>query len=220
MDDDARLQRLLKRENFDVSLASNGEEAIHRASLNQPDAVVLDLSMPVMGGFETIERLREWYSAPIIILSMTEDEREKVRVLDLGADDYVTKPYDPSELAARIRSALRRHRRVFDPARRTGGVVHTAGIEVDLAGFQVRKAGEPVNMTATEYELLSVLANNLGKVMSHKELLQAVWGHDHAGETEYLRTFVKQLRRKLEDEPGRPRIIRTEPGIGYRLREL
>ncbi len=221
VDDDPKLRRLVERqlsaEGFDVLLASNGEEALYQASLSRPSLIVLDISMPVMDGFEALERLREFFTDPVIILSATDQEREKVRALDLGADDYLTKPFGGAELSARIRAALRRADRLSGNGSSQEPVVTTGFVEIDLSARIVKKRGEEVRLTRTEYDLLRTLATNAGKVLTHRELLQAVWGPEYGDETEYLRTFLKQLRRKLEEDPSRPRYIITEPGIGYRL---
>lgn len=221
VDDDPKLRRLVERqlttEGFDVLLASNGEEALYQASLSRPSLIVLDIAMPVMDGFEALERLREFFTDPVIILSATDQEREKVRALDLGADDYLTKPFGGAELSARIRAALRRADRLSGNGSSQEPVVTTGFVEIDLSARIVKKRGEEVRLTRTEYDLLRTLATNAGKVLTHRELLQAVWGPEYGDETEYLRTFVKQLRRKLEEDPSRPRYIITEPGIGYRL---
>ncbi|MDA1258045.1 MAG: response regulator transcription factor [Chloroflexi bacterium] len=221
VDDDPKLRRLVERqlnaEGFDVLLASNGEEALYQASLGRPNLIVLDIAMPVMDGFEALERLREFFTDPVIILSATDQEREKVRALDLGADDYLTKPFGGAELSARIRAALRRADRLSGNGSSQEPVVTTGYVEVDLSARIVKRRGEEVRLTRTEYDLLRTLATNAGKVLTHRELLQAVWGPEYGDETEYLRTFVKQLRRKLEEDPSRPRYIITEPGIGYRL---
>ena len=221
VDDNPKLRRLVERqlsaEGFDVLLASNGEEALYQASLSRPSLIVLDIAMPVMDGFEALERLREFFTDPVIILSATDQEREKVRALDLGADDYLTKPFGGAELSARIRAALRRADRLSGNGSSQEPVVTTGFVEVDLSARIVKKRGDEVRLTRTEYDLLRTLATNAGKVLTHRELLQAVWGPEYGDETEYLRTFVKQLRRKLEEDPSRPRYIITEPGIGYRL---
>ena len=221
VDDDPKIRRLLAKHmalsDFDVLLASHGAEALYQASLHQPKLIILDLSMPVMGGIEALERLREWYTDPIIILSATDQEREKIKALDLGADDYVTKPFSPTELTARVRSSLRRVARLALGDRVDSPMVSVGDIEVDLAAHIVRKAGEEVHLTRTEYDLLQALAINVDKVLTHRQLLQTVWGPEYGQETEYLRTFVKQLRRKLESDPSRPTHILTEPGVGYRL---
>ena len=221
VDDDPKIRRLLARhmatEGFEVLLAAHGEEALYQASLHQPSLIILDLAMPVMGGLEALERLREWYTEPIIILSATDQEREKVQALDLGADDYVTKPFSPTELAARIRASIRRAERLAGGDRVDTPVVAAGDIEIDLAARVVRKESKEVHLTRTEYDLIQVLASNADKVLTHRQLLQAVWGPEYGQETEYLRTFIKQLRRKLETDPSRPRHIYTEPGVGYRL---
>ena len=221
VDDDPKIRRLvaahMKAAGFEIYLAANGQEAIDQASLHQPDAIILDISMPGMNGLEALTRLREWYTEPILILSATDQEREKVRALDLGADDYVTKPFGTDELAARVRAALRRAERFSAAADPTASVVDTTHFQIDLAARIVRRDGEEVRLTRTEYDLLRTLAVDAGKVLTHRQLLQAVWGPEYGEETEYLRTFVKQLRRKLEPDPSRPRHILTEPGVGYRL---
>jgi two-component system KDP operon response regulator KdpE len=221
VDDDPKIRRLvathLGQAGFEVYLAANGEEAIYQASLNQPDIVVLDLAMPGIDGFETLARLREWYTDPVIILSATDQEQEKVRALDIGADDYITKPFGTEELAARIRAAIRRAERLSGSTDTQDPVVNAGSFEIDLSARLVYRDGEEVRLTRTEYDLLRSLAVNAGKVMTHRQLLQAVWGPEYGEETEYLRTFVKQLRRKLEEDPSRPKQILTEPGVGYRL---
>jgi two-component system KDP operon response regulator KdpE len=221
VDDDPKIRRLvaanLKQAGFEIYLAANGQEAIDLASLHQPEAITLDLSMPGMTGIETLQRLREWYTDPIIIVSATDQEREKVRALDLGADDYVTKPFGTDELAARIRAAIRRVERLAHTADTSTSVVDAHDFEIDLAARIVRRNGDEVRLTRTEYDLLRALAVDVGKVLTHRHLLQAVWGPEYGDETEYLRTFVKQLRRKLEPDPSRPKHVLTEPGVGYRL---
>ena len=221
VDDDPKVRRLLAthltRLGFEIYLAAHGEEALYQASLNQPDVIVLDLSMPGMDGFAALPRLREWYTDPIIILSATDQEHEKVRALDLGADDYMTKPFGPDELAARIRAAIRRAERLSTAAEQSEPVVRAGEFEVDLAARIVRRNGEEVRLTRTEYDLLRALAVNANKVMTHRQVLQSVWGPEYGDEAEYLRTFVKQLRRKLEKDASRPTVILTEPGVGYRL---
>lgn len=219
--DDPKIRRLvathLGQSGFEVFLAANGEEAIYQASLHQPDVVVLDLAMPGIDGFETLTRLREWYTDPVIILSATDQEQEKVRALDIGADDYITKPFGTEDLAARIRAAIRRAERLAGAADTTDPIVQAGTFEIDLSARLVYRDSEEVRLTRTEYDLLRSLAVNAGKVMTHRQLLQSVWGPEYGEETEYLRTFVKQLRRKLEEDPSRPKQILTKPGVGYRL---
>jgi two-component system KDP operon response regulator KdpE len=221
VDDDPKILRLIANQlggvGFKVLLALNGNEAIHQASLHHPQAIVLDLIMPQMDGFETLTRVREWYTDPVIILSATDQEEEKIRALDLGADDYVTKPFGPGELAARIRAAVRRVDRLGDTTDVKEPKINAGTFEIDLAARVVYKNDQEIRLTRTEYDLLRVLVINAGKVMTHQQLLQAVWGPDYGEEIEYLRTFVKQIRRKLENDPTRPKQILTEPGVGYRL---
>ncbi len=221
IDDDPKILRLIANHlggiGFKVLLASNGNEAIYQASLQHPQVIVLDLIMPQMDGFETLTRLREWYTDPVIILSATDQEEEKITALDLGADDYVTKPFGSGELAARIRAAVRRVDRLGDTRDAKEPKIDAGTFEIDLAARVVYKNDQEIRLTRTEYDLLRVLAVNAGKVMTHRQLLQAVWGPDYGEETEYLRTFVKQIRRKLEKDPTRPKNILTEPGVGYRL---
>ena len=221
VDDDPKILRLIANHlggvGFKVLLALNGNEAIHQASLHHPQAIVLDLIMPQLDGFETLTRVREWYTDPVIILSATDQEEEKIRALDLGADDYVTKPFGPGELAARIRAAVRRVDRLGNTTDVKEPKINAGTFEIDLAARVVYKNDQEIRLTRTEYDLLRVLAVNAGKVMTHRQLLQAVWGPDYGEETEYLRTFVKQIRRKLEKDPTRPKNILTEPGVGYRL---
>ena len=221
VDDDPKILRLIANHlggvGFKVLLALNGNEAIHQASLHHPQAIVLDLIMPQLDGFETLTRVREWYTDPVIILSATDQEEEKIRALDLGADDYVTKPFGPGELAARIRAAVRRVDRLGNTTDVKEPTINAGTFEIDLAARVVYKNDQEIRLTRTEYDLLRVLAVNAGKVMTHRQLLQAVWGPDYGEETEYLRTFVKQIRRKLEKDPTRPKNILTEPGVGYRL---
>ncbi len=221
VDDDPKIRRLvaahMSQHGFKVELAATGEEALDKAPLHQPAAIVLDISMPGIGGFAALERLREWYTNPVLILSATDQEREKVRALDLGADDYVTKPFGTEELAARLRAAIRRAERFSSSEIHANPMVDAGDFKIDLASRLVFKNEDEVRLTRTEFDLLRAMAVDAGKVLTHRHLLQAVWGPEYGSETEYLRTFVKQLRRKLEPDPARPRRILTEPGVGYRL---
>ncbi len=178
-----------------------------------PDVIVLDVNMPRMDGLEACHRIREWADMPIIILSVRGDEKDKVRALDEGADDYVTKPFGIEELLARIRVALRRSTGLTIAA-----PVFTAGdLEVDLSKRVVKRRGQIVKLTRTEYGLLAYLVSNSGKVLTHRELLHNVWGPEYGEEREYVRVFIAQLRRKIEDDPSNPRFIVTESRIGYRF---
>lgn len=205
----------LEARGYETHLAQDGVEAIEMAERLLPDVIVLDVSMPRMDGIEACRRIREWADMPIIILSVRGDERDKVKALDQGADDYVTKPFGIEELLARIRVALRRSA----PVNAATPIFTAANLEVDLAKRVVRKQGELVKLTRTEYELLAYLVSNCGKALTHRELLHNVWGPEYGDEREYVRVFVAQLRRKIEDDPSNPRFILTVPGVGYRFVE-
>ncbi len=203
----------LEAQGYEVYLAQDGVEALEMAGRILPDVVVLDVNMPRLDGIQTCRRLREWAEMPIIILSVREGEKDKVKALDEGADDYVTKPFSMEELLARIRVALRRSSGTTVVA-----PVFTAGdLEVDSSRRVVRRRGEKITLTRTEYELLAYLVANRGKVLTHQDLLHNVWGREYGQEREYVRTFIGQLRRKVEDDPANPHLIITEPGIGYRF---
>ena len=221
VDDDPKLSafvaRQLRAEGYNTEMAMDGQEALDKVATRPPDLVLLDLSMPVMDGTEALTHLRTWYGGPIVILSATDEERKKVEALDLGADDYLTKPFGVQELLARVRSALRRADRMAHGTSVEGAVVVAGDIRIDLPRRMVTRSGKEVSLTRTEYELLRYLAANAGKVLTHRELLQEVWGPEYGEETEYLRTFIKQLRRKLEPNPSRPVHLVTQPGLGYRL---
>lgn len=221
IDDDPKMAgfvvRQLRREGYEAEVAMNGQEGLDMTADLQPDLLLLDLSMPVMDGLEALRRLREWYEGPIIILSASHEETKKVEALDLGADDYLTKPFGVQELMARVRSALRRFHQVSNSHSTDEATVVVGDVTIDLAHRTVTKSDNEVSLTRTEYELLRILAVNAGKVLTHRELLHEVWGPEYGEETEYLRTFVKQLRRKLEVNPSRPELLITQPGLGYRL---
>ena len=218
IDDEPQIRRALKtiltEKGFKVSLASRGEEGLALAAANEPDLIILDLGLPDIDGIEVCARLREWTQTPILVLSVREGEREKVAALDKGADDYLTKPFGIEELLARLRVGLRH--RVNAP---TGdGTVVTAGaLVIDLARHAVTREGEPVKLTATEFNLLAYLVANRGRVLTHQSILTHVWGPADADHTEYLRVYMRQLRKKLEPEPENPQHLVTEPGIGYRF---
>jgi len=204
----------LEARDYEVHLAQDGVEAVEMAARLMPDVIVLDVNMPRMDGIEACKRIREWSNVPIIILSVREDEKDKVKALNEGADDYVTKPFGIEELLARIRVALRHVGAVTTvPA-----PIFTAGdLEIDLAKRVVKLRGKAVRLTRTEYELLAYLVSNHGKVLTHKDLLNNVWGPEYGNEAEYVRVFVNQLRHKIEDDPSNPRYILTEPRVGYRF---
>jgi len=217
VDDEPKIRMFIRANlaarGYEVYLAQDGIEAVETAGRVLPDVIVLDVNMPRVDGIEACRRIREWADMPIIILSVRGDEKDKVRALDEGADDYITKPFGIEELLARIRVALRRSTRVA-----TSVPVFTAGdLEVDLSKHAVKRQGRVVKLTRTEYELLAYLVSNCGKVLTHRELLHNVWGSEYGEESEYVRTFITQLRRKIEDDPSNPRFIVTEPRIGYRF---
>jgi two-component system KDP operon response regulator KdpE len=194
--------------------ADTGAEGLTEAAAWQPDIVILDLGLPDMDGLQVLRRLREWSAVPVIVLSARGQEADKVAALDAGADDYVSKPFGPGELLARVRVALRHAASLREDAAPT----FTVGeLHLDLARRQVTVGGKEVHLTPIEYRLLTVLARHAGKVLTHRQLLPEVWGPAHTTEAHYLRVYMAQLRRKLEPEPARPRYLLTEPGVGYRL---
>ncbi|MFD5618452.1 response regulator [Streptomyces yangpuensis] len=220
VDDEPQIVRALvinlKARKYEVDAASDGASALELAAVRHPDVVVLDLGLPDMDGVEVIKGLRGWTRVPILVLSARHSSDEKVEALDAGADDYVTKPFGMDELLARLRAAVRR----AEPAAGSGEdevVVATEGFTVDLAAKKAVREGRDVRLTPTEWHLLEVLVRNGGKLVSQKQLLQEVWGPSYGTETNYLRVYMAQLRRKLEADPSRPRHFITEPGMGYRF---
>jgi two-component system KDP operon response regulator KdpE len=219
IDDEAQILRALRTilttKQFRVTTASRGEEGLALAAAQPPDLIILDLSLPDIDGVEVCARLREWTQIPIIILSVRDGERDKVRALDKGADDYLTKPFGIEELLARIRVALRHSAQSQGT---TGRTLITAGtLSIDLAQHIVTRAGVEVKLTATEFKLLAYLAANAGRVLTHHTILSQVWDPADADHVEYLRVYMRQLRKKLEDDPNQPKYILNEPGIGYRF---
>ena len=217
IDDEDKIRRFLRAglelENFAVQEAATAAAGIRTATLKPVDLVILDLGLPDMDGAEVVERLRAWSSVPIIVLSVRSSEEEKVRLLELGADDYVVKPFGMAELLARARAALRRQSRGA-----TGEPVVRAGpLTVDLARRDVNLDGKQLQLSPKEYRLLQVLAQHAGNVVTHQHLLKEVWGIAHADDAHYLRIFVRKLRAKIEKNPTQPRILTTELGVGYRL---
>jgi two-component system, OmpR family, KDP operon response regulator KdpE len=205
------LQTSLKGAGYEVDVASTAKEALTTAAVRRPDAVILDLVLPDGRGTDVTRELRSWTSVPVIVLSVVDDEEEKVAALDAGADDYVTKPFGLDELLARLRAALRRSDGPGEP------VVEIGGLRIDFEAHEVAVQGERVQLTPQEYALLSLLARNRGKLLTHRTILNEVWGKAYADESHYLHVYVSQLRRKIEPDPARPRYIVTEPGAGYRL---
>jgi two-component system, OmpR family, KDP operon response regulator KdpE len=215
VDDDAQILRALRTglrsHGYEVRTAPNGETALDVLARERLDVVILDLGLPGIDGHEVVRRLRGWSDVPVIVLSVREAHAEKVAVLDAGADDYVTKPFSIDELLARMRAVQRRAAGEEAPP-----LLRFDDLELDLARQAVRMRGELVRLTPTEYRLLEAMATNPGKLLTHGWLLQKVWGPAYATESHYVRVYVQQLRRKLDDDPSRPRFILTEPGLGYR----
>jgi two-component system, OmpR family, KDP operon response regulator KdpE len=208
------LHALLTAHGYAVYEAPSGEDALQVVPAARPDVIILDLGLPKMTGTEVTRCLREWTEIPIIILSVREEEAEKIAALDAGADDYLTKPFGPGELLARLRAALRRASK-----QETNSVFNVGDLMVDLAQRQVRVAGADVQLTPTEYDLLKALVLHAGKVLTHRQIVREVWGGAHYEDALHLlRVNVSNLRRKLEADATRPRFIVTEPGVGYRLR--
>lgn len=216
VDDEKQIRRMLKAAlagyGYDIAEAASGHEGLSQTSIFHPDVVILDLGLPDMDGIEVIERLREWTEVPVIVLSVREHEDDKVRALDAGADDYVTKPFGMGELLARLRAALRRMARSEDEP-----VLALGELSLDLARRSVTVRGEEVKLTPTEYEVLKYLARKAGRVVTHRQLLLEIWGSNYQEHSQYLRVYIGQLRRKIEADPSQPAYIITEPGVGYRL---
>lgn len=208
------LRTILTEKQFKVTTANRGEEGLTLAATQEPDLVILDLGLPDMDGVEVCTRLREWTQCPIIVLSVRDSERDKVAALDKGADDYLTKPFGIEELLARVRVALRHSARVQGTQDK---VVRAGPLTIDLAWHIVKLGEEEIKLTGTEHKLLAYLAANHGRVLTHQSILTNVWGPADANHTEYLRVYMRQLRKKLEADPERPQYILTEPGIGYRF---
>jgi two-component system, OmpR family, KDP operon response regulator KdpE len=217
VDDEPQIVRALKvilrGAGYVTQQAESKREALDAASVRPPDAMVLDLILPDGSGVEVCEEVRRWSALPIIVLSAVGDEREKVRALDAGADDYVTKPFGTDELLARLRAALRRVTDDGEPR------IEIGDLTVDLEAHQVLSNGEVVHLTPIEFDLLRVLTQHRGKLVTHRQLLHEVWGPAYETETHYLRVHVAHIRAKIEPDPSRPRYVITEPGVGYRLRD-
>jgi two-component system, OmpR family, KDP operon response regulator KdpE len=217
VDDEPQIQRFLKPSltaaGYDVISAATGAEAIRLLAVASPDVVVLDLGLPDMDGKEVICKMREWSETPIIVLSARDRELEKIAALDLGANDYVHKPFGIGELLARIRTVLRQRRKSEGET----VVYKSGGLIVDTLAHTISRNGQSVRLTPKEFEVLSMLARNPGRVVTHRQILDAVWGPAHVEDMQYLRVFVGRLRQKIEDDPTEPKIIQTEPGIGYRM---
>ncbi|QHY98664.1 KDP operon transcriptional regulatory protein KdpE [Streptomyces sp. S4.7] len=221
VDDEPQIVRALvinlKARKYEVDAAADGASALELAAARHPDVVVLDLGLPDMDGVEIIKGLRGWTRVPILVLSARQTSDEKVEALDAGADDYVTKPFGMDELLARLRAAVRRAEPVGSGDDGGVAMVETEGFTVDLVAKKVHREGRDVRLTPTEWHLLEVLVRNTGRLVSQKQLLQEVWGPSYGTETNYLRVYMAQLRRKLEADPSHPRHFVTEPGMGYRF---
>jgi two-component system KDP operon response regulator KdpE len=217
VDDEVQIRRFLRSgfelDGYSVAEAENGREAIRAATLRPTDLIILDLALPDLDGSQVLERIRSWSNVPVIILSVKSSEMEKVRLFELGADDYVTKPFGMAELLARSKVVLRRK------ARATTGdsVIRIDSLKIDLAARNVFLGDERLTLTPKEYRLLQILAQYPGNVVTHQELLKEIWGLPHINDTHYLRIVVRKLRQKIEADSNRPRILLTELGVGYRL---
>jgi two-component system KDP operon response regulator KdpE len=210
------VSRNLRARGFEVLEASNGLEAVALWERENPHLLILDVMMPRMDGLEVCRRVREHSAVPIIVLTALDSESDKVSALDLGADDYLTKPFGVEELLARVRAVLRRTQWEAMPPT-VSGTKQFGDLEVDLTGHIVRLRGEEVRLSPIEFALLEQLITNAGKVLTHRILLQRIWGPEYGGEAEYLRVYINRLRHKLEPDPANPRYILTEPGVGYRF---
>jgi len=216
IDDELQIRRLmrvcLESNGYRVIEAATGQDGITQAAQHPPDVVLLDLGLPDMDGVSVLKRLREWTRVPVVVLSVRDREEDKVAALDNGADDYVTKPFGTAELLARLRVAQRH----TSPAAESS-VFRSGELEVDLTARIVKRKGQEVKLTATEYSLLRLFVRHAGKVLTHRQILTEVWGPNAIQQTHYLRVYVAHLREKLESDPSAPKLITTEPGIGYRL---
>jgi len=218
IDDEKQIRRLLEitltANGHKVILSVNGRDGLVDAVTHNPSLILLDLGLPDTDGQEILKKLREWYQKPVIILSVRDSEEEIIRALDNGANDYITKPFRTGELLARIRAALRAGNDTSDISELTFG-----SLTIDIPGRIVRKNNEMLKLTATEFSLLLMLAKNSGRVLTHQYILKEIWGYGYIEQTQYLRVFVAQLRKKIEDNPSKPKLLITESGIGYRFGE-
>jgi two-component system KDP operon response regulator KdpE len=217
IDDEPQIQRLLtislEANGYRVDTVGTGQAGLAAIARRRHDIIILDLGLPDLNGLMVLKQLREWTQTPVIILTVLDEEEEKIAALDSGADDYVTKPFRTGELLARLRAALRRsdQGRVEEPVFRVGQLV------VDLSTRRVTRNGQPVKLTATEYSMLRLFVHHAGKVLTHRQLLREIWGPEHEHQTQYLRVYVTRLREKLEARPAEPTLFLTEPGVGYRF---
>ncbi|MGL5271232.1 MAG: response regulator [Selenomonadaceae bacterium] len=205
------LQVVLKAHGYEVSVEKNGNDGIVRAGMMKPDLLIVDLGLPDMDGRDVVKTVREWSDVPIIVLTVCDEEEKKIEALDLGADDYITKPFSAGELLARMRVCLRRCGQTEESP-----VISCGELTIDILKHRVCRGAEEVKLTPTEYEIVKLLAQNAGRVLTHKQLLKAVWGSAYS-DTHYIRVYIGQIRRKIEEDPTNPHYIMTEPGIGYRF---
>ncbi len=221
VDDEAPIRKFLRvgleGQGYQPVEAATGQDGITQAATRAPDLVLLDLGLPDIDGFEVVRRVREWSTTPIIVLTARGREGDKVRALDLGVDDYVTKPFSMPELLARMRAALRRRAQL--EAGEVTGIIEVGPLRVDLPRRRVTLGGAEVQLTPIEYRLLTTLARQAGRVLTHESLLREVWGPSHTTQHHYLRVYMAQLRHKIESDPARPRLLLTEVGVGYRMAE-
>jgi two-component system KDP operon response regulator KdpE len=218
IDDELQIRRLLEitlsANGYGISEAANGKEGLLNAATQHPAMIILDLGLPDVDGQQVLVKLREWYTKPIIVLSVRNSEDEIIMALDNGANDYVTKPFKSGELLARIRAVLR-----YKEGKEDESVIETGTLHIDLVNHIVKKEGEILKLTSTEYSLLCLLAKNQGRVLTHQYILKEIWGYSYVNQTQYLRVFIAQIRKKIEEDPSKPRLIITESGIGYRFGE-
>jgi len=216
IDDEIQIRRLLEitlsANGYKVSEASTGKEGMALAATGQPVLIILDLGLPDTDGLTILKKLREWFEKPIIILSVRNSEEDIIKALDNGANDYLTKPFRTGELLARIRVAIRQSQGISD-----NPILKFGPLAIDLANHMVRKNNEIIKLTSTEFSLLALLAKNEGRVLTHQYILKEIWGMGYIEQTQYLRVFIAQLRKKVEENPSRPRLLNTESGIGYRF---
>lgn len=218
IDDELQIRRLLEitlsAHGYGILEAANGKNGLIAAATQHPSLVILDLGLPDMDGQQVLVKLREWYNRPVIVLSVRNAEDEIILALDNGANDYITKPFKSGELLARIRAALR-----YTEDKPDAAILEAGPLTIDLAGHTVRKSGELIRLTSTEFSLLGLMARNTGRVLTHQYILKEVWGQGYINQTQYLRVFIAQLRKKIETDPSKPELIITESGIGYRFGE-
>lgn len=216
IDDEVQIRRLLEitlsANGYKISEASTGKDGLLLAATLQPILIILDLGLPDSDGLELLKKLRDWYQKPVIILSVRNSEDDIVKALDFGANDYLTKPFRTGELLARIRVAIRQSQVIQDKP-----ILEFGSLSIDLANHTARKNNELIKLTSTEFSLLALLAKNEGRVLTHQYILKEVWGMGYIEQTQYLRVFMAQLRKKVEDDPAKPKLLNTESGIGYRF---